>query len=73
MEVSGTLTPQASGKPHGTHWTGGWVGCGVEKKSLAPAGNQTLAAQAIACPYIDWTIPASPREGEVAKKVRHSL
>jgi hypothetical protein len=57
MEVSGQLHAPAAltpGKePPGTHYIGGWVGprAGfdvVGKKNLAPAGNQTPAAQPIA-------------------------
>jgi hypothetical protein len=34
--------------------------CGVEKKSLSPAGKQTSAVLPVARHYTDWAIPAPP-------------
>jgi hypothetical protein len=47
----------------GTHWIGGWVDprisldTGVET-NLAPAVNQAVVIQPVACHYTEWGIPA---------------
>jgi hypothetical protein len=51
------------GKSRSTHWIGGLVGPRAcldameHRKSLVPAGNQTLSVQSVACRHTDWAIP----------------
>jgi hypothetical protein len=69
------LTPR---NKHGTHFTGGWVGCGAgldgSEKSRPLLGFDPRTVQPLETRYTDWTIPAhvSPtlRMKNVRKKPR---